>query len=435
VALLARGRTHPDEVFQALEPAHRLAFGTGEVMWEWTVGLRNWALPGAIGGVLWLEDRLGLTTPWALVSGVWLGLSLLQALGCWALYRRVAERDGEGPARLAALGLVTWGGFAIYAARSLSDAVAVPPLLGALLWLERSVRTGRVRDGLSAGGLLGLAVVARYGSVPFVVMAAAWLVSRRAWRALAAVLVGGLAVAGALGALDWATWGEPFHSLLAYVRFNRPDGGVVERFGSKPLWWYAAIAAGMAPVFVAPWVGAGLRRGGLAAVWLVGYGAALHLHPHKEARFLLPLLPLAAAVAAAPLHRWLVGVLTTRRQVAAALGLWAASSVASATVLLPFSLYRALIDGEVECARDAHGMVFAASRNWKGGGRFFVHRDFPVVYANLSGEDAVRAALADPRFDCALVDGSWNELPDLVSSGFTPAWREAEVTVWRRAPR
>src|SRR5512143_2896486 len=43
---------HPDEVFQTLEPAHRLATGWGIVTWEWRVGIRSWLLPSILAGLM-----------------------------------------------------------------------------------------------------------------------------------------------------------------------------------------------------------------------------------------------------------------------------------------------------------------------------------------------------------------------------------------------
>jgi phosphatidylinositol glycan class B len=34
---------NPDEYWQSLEPAHRMAFGYGHLTWEWAVGLRFFA--------------------------------------------------------------------------------------------------------------------------------------------------------------------------------------------------------------------------------------------------------------------------------------------------------------------------------------------------------------------------------------------------------
>jgi GPI mannosyltransferase 3 len=44
---------HPDEVFQSVEQAHRLVYGTGIVPWEFVYGIRSWLLPGLIAAVLW----------------------------------------------------------------------------------------------------------------------------------------------------------------------------------------------------------------------------------------------------------------------------------------------------------------------------------------------------------------------------------------------
>ena len=36
---------HPDETYQYFEQAHRLAFGSGVVPWEYLEGVRSWLLP------------------------------------------------------------------------------------------------------------------------------------------------------------------------------------------------------------------------------------------------------------------------------------------------------------------------------------------------------------------------------------------------------
>src|SRR5579863_2695849 len=46
------GINFPDEIFQTIEPAHRLVYGTGLVPWEFLYGTRSWALPGVIAGVM-----------------------------------------------------------------------------------------------------------------------------------------------------------------------------------------------------------------------------------------------------------------------------------------------------------------------------------------------------------------------------------------------
>ena len=41
-----------DETFQYFEQAHRLAFGSGIVPWEFIDGARSWLLPGLIAGIM-----------------------------------------------------------------------------------------------------------------------------------------------------------------------------------------------------------------------------------------------------------------------------------------------------------------------------------------------------------------------------------------------
>lgn len=43
--ILTRTFFQPDEFWQALEPAHLMAFGYGELTWEWKYGLRSYAFP------------------------------------------------------------------------------------------------------------------------------------------------------------------------------------------------------------------------------------------------------------------------------------------------------------------------------------------------------------------------------------------------------
>ena len=51
------GINHPDEVFQTVEQAHRLVFGTGLVPWEFVYGTRSWVLPGTLAGLMMLASQ------------------------------------------------------------------------------------------------------------------------------------------------------------------------------------------------------------------------------------------------------------------------------------------------------------------------------------------------------------------------------------------
>jgi hypothetical protein len=426
---------HADEVFQFLEPAHRVAFGTWLPSWEWQQGLRNWAVPGLLGGLLKLVSATGARDPWAHAAAIWLACAALQAWGTLGLFRLVEDRDGERAAALAAWAHATWGGWLVYAARPIGDALAVAPLLWALVYAQRARRGNRPTDGALAGLLLGTCFVVRYPSAVFGAPVLGSLLLARRWRALAAAVAGGLLVVAGLAALDFATWGKPFHSVIEYLRFNLISGSAGARFGVKPWWWYAPIAAGMAPVALAWHFGRGLARRDLVVASLAIYLGAIEALGHKEARFLVPLLPLGIAIAAKPLaldfERWIA------RRPRVLLGLWALLSLLSATVQRPFGFNDSTLDATTAVGRspDLTGLLVLATTLSSTGGRFFLARDeVPMRIAYGATEAEVASALSDPVFSHALIGPSTSLEARLKAAEFA-RWRSfPPFSVWRRAP-
>ena len=50
----------PDEVFQTIEPAHRLIYGSGLMSWEWIVGIRSWLVPAMFAPLFLVARALQL---------------------------------------------------------------------------------------------------------------------------------------------------------------------------------------------------------------------------------------------------------------------------------------------------------------------------------------------------------------------------------------
>ncbi|KAM0841785.1 hypothetical protein ACQ4PT_058791 [Festuca glaucescens] len=63
-ALLVRTYFNPDEHWQCLEVAHRIAFGYGHLIWEWKRGLRGYLHPLIFAALYKFLAFLHLDTPW-----------------------------------------------------------------------------------------------------------------------------------------------------------------------------------------------------------------------------------------------------------------------------------------------------------------------------------------------------------------------------------
>lgn len=298
LALTDDGLYWPDEIYQSLEPAHRLVFGYGLEAWEFIAGARNWALPGLVAGLMELARAFGLGTPAGYLGFIKVFFALLSTAAVWGSYRLSRVYGAVPLAAAAGASLLALGAVPIYfAPRAMSEnASAVPVVWG----LALALAPGASRRTLGvAASLLGLAVLLRLQSGIFCVGLVALLAARRQWRDAGFVL-GVLAVwAFLFGLLDRLTWGDWFHSARVYLEFN-----LVEQrgagWGTAPFSYYSLVllramkgvtlvAAGLS--LFALW-----RARGLAALVIAFY--VLHsLQPHKELRFLIPVLPLFAALA------------------------------------------------------------------------------------------------------------------------------------------
>ncbi|MEY2930397.1 MAG: hypothetical protein RL033_1146 [Pseudomonadota bacterium] len=326
----------PDELYQSLEQAHRLTFGSGLIPWEFRDGARNWILPGLLAGLWKLAALLGVSSSLTLVA-LARGAVVLASLAAAWLSARLATRLASPRAGfVAALILGALPASVVFGYRTMSESVSAPlVVLSALLLFERSARRA-----VLSGIWITLATLLRYQNALFGVVSLLWLLRQRRLREAALFTAAGLTTLLAGGALDWLSWGRPFHSLLAYVDFNLLRGGA-STFGVEPFWYYAQSL----------WTSSGPALIGLTALAMVGGLRApvlslavlldLLVHsciPHKELRFLVPALPLLGV---------LVGLGADRlfpRRTVARVG-WALAVAASALGLLlelPQLTYREL---------------------------------------------------------------------------------------------
>jgi GPI mannosyltransferase 3 len=407
----------PDEVYQSLEPAHRLVFGYGLRPWEFIQGARNWAFPGMVAGLMQISTWLFGAEPLRYLTAIRLAFSAISLLTAWGTIRLARSAGATELGALLAGSLYALSPPLIYfAPRALSEsASAAAVVFGLALLLDRKTN---LRTILLGASLLGLSVLFRLQNALFCVGALTILLARR--KRSEAVLTGSVLVAWALiyGALDRITWGYWFNSLLEYLRFNLVEGKS-SRWGSSGPAYYLQVLWTSMPLVTAcliPLVLAAARRAS-QLLWIVLAYLVIHsCVGHKEFRFVVPALPLLYASAGVGF-----GIAVARFRLAPR----ATAAVLGACGLIAASKFHELTFGDLgqydklranDSAFDDHGplnrlllvahdqqdlcglAIYGADLAWTGG-YSYLHRHVPVYSA--------AAAVVQSHFNYALVAGTF----------------------------
>ena len=223
VAFTDDGIFWPDEVYQSLEPAHRLVYGYGLVAWEFIDGARNWALPGLVAFLFKLAQIFGLDRPaqyLGVVRVAFVGAAVASAWGVWRL-ARVSGAE-ELPAAISSLALMHCAPAIYFSHRAMAEnASALPVVLGLWLLLDREATR---RNRILGASLLGIAVLLRLQCGLFCVGALAILLFRKERRATLEAFGVLCAWALAFGALDAVTWHDAPGARFGCGRASRRGG-------------------------------------------------------------------------------------------------------------------------------------------------------------------------------------------------------------------
>ena len=135
----------PDEVYQSLEPAHRLVFGHGLVSWEYGLGARTWALPGLVAALLWLCQAVGLDDPRQYLLAVRFAMCAIAVATAWAGYLLGRRFGAESLFAACGAAVFALAGPAVYfGPKALSETVsALPIVLGLAFALVSAGNTPR----------------------------------------------------------------------------------------------------------------------------------------------------------------------------------------------------------------------------------------------------------------------------------------------------
>ncbi len=418
----------PDEIFQTLEQAHRVAFGEGAIPWEFREGTRSWIVPGVLAAVMKASTLAG-PSPGIYLTACWVVLVLSSLLAVWACARTSAARGDLRGAVLGAVMATVWFELVYFAPKALNEVIAGNLFALGLAIVEsnrRALRHLPRRDALSIAASLTGALLLRVqlGPAAAIVLAVVFV---RAPAMRAAIAITSTALVAIYGVVDLATWDYPFQSIAENFRINIMENKAAE-FGTAA--WYAYFE-----VFARLWGGwsilvlalatVGARRAPLTAIAAAVVVLTHALIMHKEYRFAYPALVLVVMLAAGGAAD-LVELVRTRftarwASLAAVLcaALWCSASLYGAahyhqskttisgqhgTLTYHWRAGRGGLLGmrKIGEAPDTCGVGLVRVYLFQTGGYTYLHRDVPILQlstpAELSeGEPHVNALLASPR--------------------------------------
>jgi GPI mannosyltransferase 3 len=386
----------PDEYYQSLEPAHRAVFGYGWQAWEFLEGARHWTLPGFVAALMQVSTWLSL--PYLRVIEV--TFCLAGSATAWAVWKLArAQGASERSAAIAATVFSVMGLAVFIAPRAMGEALSALPITLAFALLFAAPTRGKV---VLVGVLLSVAVALRLQNGLFCIGALVVLLrtDRRLMAWLFTVLVVGAVVYGLVDRLTWGTW---FHSARVYLQFNLIEGRA-SSFGTSPFLHYltAFVTSELTFIPLVLLTALGFKRRPEVPVMALVVLLVHSFIPHKELRFLFPLVPLLVAQAALGLDLvkpWVQVALPVMALVSLALlptltfGRLGIVDPPRATSAIDFGgpenrlLVRA---GKLD---DVCGLRIESIQNWRTGGFAYFHKRVPL-YRPGEGDSHFNYAIA-----------------------------------------
>ncbi len=319
LALLRTDLVWPDEHFMTLEPASKLVFNRAYLAWEWLEGYRPWSVPLLYVPVLGVCKLLGISGGLVPIYAsrvftvCFSSLALLKFYEILELLRlRVGARGIAFTAFSLAPAMVLWG------ATCLADHWLMIFWISLLPALYRLGQSRSDRNWLQCGLLAGLPILIKLQAVlfPFAI-GLGFLWQRKKLRKLL-FYSGGVCVHFLiLGCLDWIAYGRPFYSLWQQVT----RGEVISRFYGVAPWfdYFSKLESDQSTLFMVVLLivlATAALRWRVTSRWIseqkkllwmvlapgVVYFIFHSSIPHKETRFLLPVLPSLYVMLAIGLH-------------------------------------------------------------------------------------------------------------------------------------
>lgn len=408
LALASPNIFFPDEIFQTLEPAHRLAYGYGVVSWEWRMGIRSWVFPGLLAGVMRATAWLGSGSSGYLL-GVMIFLSLVSLTAIWFGYAWARRASGRPAAVVAAVACSFYFGLVYFAPKALTEVFAAHVMLPGLYLGRYGESLGERKRLFLAGLFCGTAACLRVQLLPALAFALVYFCYPR-WRRRIPLAAAGAALPALLfGAVDWITWSYPWQSFIRYYSANLLSGPGKEFSLAQPWYWYLLVVVVLlGPAVLLLFHGA--RRSPFLAIFCAIVIVSHSVIAHKEIRYLYPILAPAVTLAS-------MGIVDLLAEIKGGIRFlhnpgWVVALGAAALLASSALLAASCADwcrtrwGDVAFDRLNHdpalcGVGIYGAIWWESGGYAHLHRDVPIIpvtsRADLAPDAPLFNALIAPR--------------------------------------
>lgn len=345
---------------------------------DWPVwNLRSPIFPvGFIYPVQWALVQAGLAETTPLVLAGRLVVAAFSTANIWLLWTVTRRQWQNIPIAVGAASLLAFSGLHVqFGSSELPRTVATTFILAAV-WLLQA-RTGQGLQLVGVAGLsLGLAGAIRFSEAMFLAPAVATLAMQKRWTASVLLSLSGVAAYIGLICLgDWLYWGSPFHSGRYIIQFTLVDR--LSSRGYEPWHYYVSHALSWSNPFAVAAVAAALAlaRDGrwYAALWVGTPMLLLSVLPHKEPRYLLPILPFWSAVAAMGAWRAIERMRVSPRRELLAVGFVTLLAIGLLTEADRFRFRRSADAVKaMEFVAAQHPKAIAFEESWTGGGWLYL---------------------------------------------------------------
>jgi len=287
-SFLVYGAQSVDDYSHGLLPTLEFFDGKPFDLPMWRSPLLVWTLiPIAKLGLV-----LGIDTQFGLIRFILLGLALFSVLGIWFYGKWAESKIQEDKSKSILLYLVPLYLLSLHflmpfaSTRAFGESIAITLVLGGFLLIER-------RYIFWGAFLLGISCLYRFQVGLLAFGFAAYFLGTKQWKNFGLIVLAGVATAGVESVIDLAYGRWPLETLYNYFYVNK-DGAVEHSI--QP--WYNTWAT-LLPIWFLPFSLPlmtqlkKMERFEKVYLGVILFFVLLHsLIPHKEERFLYPILPL-----------------------------------------------------------------------------------------------------------------------------------------------